>query len=143
MTTRIPLKILRIENDGHHLIIRGKINRKESSLIVDTGASKSVFNAGLPDIRLKKNDIEDESNYPNAVTLATDEIPSTTGIIDELQLGRLLIKNYEATLIDMKHINELYRNISGKVIKGLIGNDLLIKYKAVVDFHNKVLILDY
>jgi hypothetical protein len=142
MITRIPLKILRIENDGHHLIIRGKINRKESSLIVDTGASKSVFNAGLTDIR-PKNDIEEKSNYPNAVTLATDEIPSTTGIIDELQLGGLLIKNYEVTLIDMKHINELYRNISGKVIKGLIGNDLLIKYKAVVDFHNKVLILDY
>jgi hypothetical protein len=142
MITRIPLKILRIENDGYHLIIRGKINRKESSLIVDTGASKSVFNAGLPDIR-PEDDVEDVSNYPNAVTLATDEIPSTKGIIDELQLGGLLIKNYEATLIDMKHINELYRNISGKVIKGLIGNDLLIKYKAVVDFHNKVLILDY
>ncbi len=142
MITRIPLKILRIEKDGHHIIVRGKINGKDSSLIVDTGASKSVFNAGLPDIR-PENDIEDKSNYPNAVTLATDEIPSTTGIIDELQLGGLLIKNYEATLIDMKHINELYRSIPGKVIKGLIGNDLLIKYKAVIDYHNKVLILDY
>ena len=40
-------------------------------------------------------------------------------------------------------INELYQNNSGKTINGLIGNDLLIKYNAVIDYSNKVLILSY
>jgi hypothetical protein len=142
MITRIPLNIIRIENDGHHIVVNGRINGKESFLIVDTGASRSVFNAGLPGIR-PKDGIAAGSTSPGAVTLATDEIPSLTGIIDELQLGGLLISNYEATLIDMKHINELYRKISGKEIIGLVGNDLLIKYNAVIDYNNKVLILDY
>jgi predicted aspartyl protease len=142
MITKIPLKILRIENDGHHIIIRGKINGKESFFIVDTGASRSVFNAALPGVKAK-DDVLLSRNYPNAITLTTDEIPSTAGIINELQLGELIIYDYEATLIDMKHINELYRNISGKIIKGLIGNDLLIKHQAVIDYSGQVLILNY
>lgn len=142
MTAKIPIEILRIENDGHHIIINGKINGKESFLIIDTGASRSVFNIDLPDVKAKDDSLLSRS-HPDAITLTTDDIPSTTGIIRELQLGELVIYDYDATLIDMKHINELYHKKTGKIIMGLIGNDLLIKYKAIIDYSGKILILNY
>jgi len=140
MTTKIPIEIICVENYGHHIIIKGKINKKDRFLMIDTGASRSVFNISLLKIKTKEG-MSIYRNYTSAETVAPDEIPSTTGIIKELQLQDLKIHNYEATLIDLKHINNLYKNTSDKTISGLIGNDLLIKYKAVIDYSNKVLIL--
>jgi predicted aspartyl protease len=142
MTTKIPIEIISVGNDGHHIIIKGKINKKDRFLMIDTGASKSVFNVSLLNIKTKEGMSVYQKNA-SAVTMTLDEIPSTNGIINELQIQDLKIYNFEATLIDLKHINDLYQNNSGKEISGLIGNDLLIKYKAVIDYSNKVLILSY
>jgi predicted aspartyl protease len=142
MTTKIPIEIISVGNDGHHIIIKGKINKKDRFLMIDTGASKSVFNVSLLNIKTKEGMSVYQKNA-SAVTMTLDEIPSTNGIIKELQIQDLKIYNFEATLIDLKHINDLYQNNSGKEISGLIGNDLLIKYKAVIDYSNKVLILSY
>ncbi len=142
MTAKIPIEIISTENDGHHIIIRGKINKKERFLLIDTGASKSVFNMSLLKIKTKE-DISIYQNYTSAATITPDDIPSTTGNIKEIELQELKIYNYEATFIDLKHINDLYQNTLEKKISGLIGNDLLIKYKAVIDYSNKVLILSY
>lgn len=142
MTVKIPIEIIKIESDGHHIIIKGKINKKDTFLMIDTGASRSVFSIKLLNEKTKE-DMTMYQNYTSAITLTPDEIPSTSGIIRELQLQELKIQNYEVAFVDMKHINDIYQNNSGKIINGLIGNDLLIKYNAVIDYSNKVLILSY
>ena len=43
MKTKIILKILRIDKGGYHIAVNAKINSKIALLIVDTGASRSVF----------------------------------------------------------------------------------------------------
>ena len=142
MITKIPIEIIRIENEGYHLIIKGKINKKVSNLIIDTGASRSVFSNSLPGIR------KGESVYLNQTDLSTtsllsDEIPSVNGIINEFQVGALRKSNYEATFIDIEYINKLYNDSVGKTIDGLIGNDLLIKHQAIIDYLNSMLVLTY
>jgi len=119
MTAKIPIEIISTENDGHHIIIRGKINKKERFLLIDTGASKSVFNMSLLKIKTKE-DISIYQNYTSAATITPDDIPSTTGNIKEIELQELKIYNYEATFIDLKHINDLYQNTLEKKISGLI-----------------------
>lgn len=142
MTVKLPIEIISIENDGYHLIINGKINKKDSLLMIDTGASRSVFNIELLNDE-NKQDMTIYEDQISAISLTPDEIPSASGIIRELQLQELKIQNYLAAFVDMEHINALYQNNSGKLINGLIGNDLLIKYNAVIDYSNKVLILSY
>ena len=142
MTTKIPIEIIRIENDGHHIIIKGKINKKDSFLMIDTGASRSVFSIELLNVKTKE-DLSMYQNYTSAITLTPDEIPSTGGIIRELELQDLKIQNYDQTFHHRIYLIYLYQDNSGKTIKGLIGNDLLIKYNAVIDYSNKVLILSY
>lgn len=142
MTARIPIEIITIENEGHHIIIKGKINRKDTFLMIDTGASISVFDLSL--LNIKANGARSAyQNNTSAVNMIPEEIPTTNGIIQELQLQDLKIKDFKVTLIDLKHINDLYQKNSGKKIDGLIGNDILIKYKAVIDYSNKVLTLSY
>ena len=36
-------QLLDIEGDGFHVMISGKINGKEAHFLIDTGASRSVF----------------------------------------------------------------------------------------------------
>lgn len=41
--TEIPISIISIEGDGFHLLIPAKINNKKATLLIDTGASRTVF----------------------------------------------------------------------------------------------------
>ena len=43
MKTTIPFKIIKIDDEGFHLLIKVYINKKVAHLLIDTGASKSVF----------------------------------------------------------------------------------------------------
>ena len=42
-TTSLPLKLLIIEGDGFHIMLHAKINGKKAAMLIDTGASKTVF----------------------------------------------------------------------------------------------------
>jgi hypothetical protein len=79
----------------------------------------------------------------NTTSLLSDEIPSVNGIIKELQVGSLKKNNYKVAFIDIEHINKLYQASVGKTIDGLIGNDLLFKHQAIIDYSNSTLILTY
>ena len=39
----VPIQLLDIEGDGFHIMVRGTIHGKEASFLIDTGASRSVF----------------------------------------------------------------------------------------------------
>lgn len=43
MKLKIPIKIIELEPESFHLFIECKINRKLANILVDTGASKTVF----------------------------------------------------------------------------------------------------
>ncbi len=142
MITKIPIQVIKIENEGSHLIIQGNINKNKCYLIIDTGASKSVFNRKLSD-SMKEENINLNIHDLHTTTLYSDDIPSISGIIKEFQIGTLCKYNYEVTFIDIDYINKLYQDTVGKKIDGLIGNDLLVAHKAIIDYADKSLILTY
>lgn len=142
MIIKIPIEIICIENEGYHLIIQGKINSRISNLIIDTGASKSVFSSNLSGLQKGESSYLSKTDI-NTTSLLYDEIPSVNGVIKELQLGSLKIRNYKVTFIDIEHINKIYHASVGKTITGLIGNDLLLKHQAIIDYLNRTLILTY
>lgn len=142
MITKIPVEIISIEKEGFHLIIQGKINKKKSNLIVDTGASKSVFNKKLSG-KIKEDNINQNIHNLHTTISFSDEIPSMNGIIKEFQIGTLHKYNLEVTFIDIDYINRFYKITVGKKIDGLIGNDLLVTYQAKINYADKSLTLTY
>jgi hypothetical protein len=62
--------------------------------------------------------------------------------VSSLKIGKLEIKDFHTVLLDLTHINNLYRTIGNRIkIWGLIGGDILKKYKARIDYHKKELVL--
>ena len=61
--------------------------------------------------------------------------------IKTLGIGKLKIKNYKTILLDLSHVNNSYKQIKIKPIDGVLGSDILHKYKAVIDYGKKKMIL--
>ncbi|MCP4552979.1 MAG: clan AA aspartic protease [Bacteroidetes bacterium] len=143
MTTTIPLQILPIEKDGFHLMIVVEINRKKANLIIDTGASRTVFDEELIKKFLPDNYNDFEINEELSTGLGTNSIKSQAFELKSLKLGDLKIKNYMAVILDLANINQSYSMLNLPEIHGVIGGDLLKKHKAVIQYKNKILKLYY
>jgi predicted aspartyl protease len=139
MKTILPLVISSIENDGFHLRLKIIINGKEANLILDTGASKTVFDEEKIVPFLGHNDLEEEERLSTG--LGTTTMKSKSVIIDKIELNELVIQNYEATILDLKHVNQSYEKMGLEPIDGILGGDILVDYKAVIDYEKKELVL--
>ena len=143
MLTKIPIQKISIEGEGFHLMIKANINGKKANILIDTGASRTVFDSEQIKNFIPEDHDEFEDNEKLSTGLGTDSLASQATTIDELQFGDLIIKNYIAVVLDMKHINQSYSKLNFPAIDGVLGGDLLSKYKAVIYYKEKILKLYY
>jgi clan AA aspartic protease (TIGR02281 family) len=135
----IPVTIVSIEDDGCHLMVKGFINGKEANLLIDTGASRTVFDQDRVMRFFGDETIDFEMNEKLSTGLGTNTMESRTLQLDEVRLGELLIKDYTAVVLEMSHINESYSKLDLPGIDGVIGGDLLERYGAVIDYGSREL----
>ena len=141
MTTTLPLTIQAIENDGYHLITTILINGKKALLIIDTGASRSVFDETRIIDFIGHSNLAEHDKLSTG--LGTNTMTSKKVMLDTLDLNGLILNNYEATLLNLHHVNESYQKIGLAPIDGILGGDILMNYKAVIDYKNEVLVLEH
>jgi hypothetical protein len=139
MKTILPLEIFPIENDGYHIKIVIKINGKAASMILDTGASRSVFDESRITAFVDDNSVEENDRLSSG--LGTNTMTSKKVKIEKLQLGEIIIDNYEATILDLIHVNQSYEKLDLAPVDGVLGGDILNDYQAVIDYAKKELIL--
>jgi hypothetical protein len=141
MTTIIPFKILDINGEGFHLMVKVYINGKRANLIIDSGASKSCFDKLriTSFVKDKKFDVHDQLS----TGLGTNKMKSHIAVLKKIKIGTLEIANYKTVLLNLSHVNASYQQIGLKPIDGVLGSDILVEYKAVVDYEKKVLKLKY
>ncbi len=135
--TVLPIQVLFIEEDGFHLVIQALINNKKACMLIDTGASKTVFDKE----RIKKfvDDDEFELNEKLSTGLGTNSMRTHSAIIKKIQLGEVILKNLKTILLDLSHVNESYNKLDLAVIDGVLGSDLMVQYNAVIDYKSKEL----
>ena len=136
---KIGFNIVDIEGGGKHILIECKIESKKAILLIDTGASNSVFDLDY--------DIFDRKDF----SLVSDEITSSgfnstideifVGNIQSLKISRFSTAIENAIFTSLDHINKLYNKIDLPKINGILGCDFLLKYNAVIDFSKKMLFL--
>ena len=138
MKTQIPIKLLKLDS-GFHLLISLHINGKSARVLIDTGASQTVFDK----IQIKKFLKEEkfESHDKLSTGLGTNDMKSHLVVIDIMKIGKTEIKNHKAVVMDLSHVNVAYKQMKQKPIDGVLGSDILKKYKAVIDYGKKKLIL--
>lgn len=133
----IPLSLIKIEDGGYHLMINVTINDKNAKMIVDTGASKTVF-----DFNSIKSYINKEKLIDNEVLstgLGSNSLSSKFVNIKNLKLGDIEINRYKAVIIDMANVIETYTKLGLEPFVGILGCDILLKLNANIDFKTKEL----
>ncbi|QIA06889.1 aspartyl protease family protein [Draconibacterium halophilum] len=139
MRTKIPIDIIELESSNYHLILPSQFNGEQNAYwVVDTGASKSVFDKNLTDFILSENG---ETEDLHAANMSEEPLKTSSGILKPLLFGKLKVDNMKVALMDMNHINELYQKVTDYKICGLLGSDFLVKYNAVIDYKRKRLLL--
>lgn len=139
MKTKLKLKIVSLDDEGFHLFVAAKINGKIANLLVDTGASKTVFDFNRIERFAEKNLVR--ANEQLSTGLGTNTMKSHQLIFRKVELGDLVIKNYSCHLLDLSHVNASYEQLKKKPLDGVLGGDLLVKYRAKIDYASGTLVL--
>lgn len=137
MITTIPFRILDIAGDGFHLMIKLYINKKLANVIVDTGASKTVFDKTRIEKFVTERKFEKHESLSSG--LGTNTMQSEQVSIKRIKIGDLEIENYRTILLDLSHVNQSYEQIGLKPVDGVLGSDILLKYNAIIDYEKKIL----
>ena len=118
-------------------MVRGTIHGKEANFLIDTGASRSVFDPKT--IATFIDDIQFEKKEGMTAGVGSSDLESSTFVIDTVSLGDLEIHDYEAVALDLENIHEMYDKLGLPRIDGIIGGDLLKRHKAVINYKAKKL----
>ncbi len=128
----VPLQLLDIEGEGFHVMVKGTIHGKEASFLIDTGASRSVF-----DPKTMASFIDDptfEKKEGLTAGVGSSDLESATFLIQSLTIGDLEINDYEAVALNLENIHEMYAKLGLPHIDGIIGGDLLKRHNAVINY---------
>ena len=131
----VPLQLLDIEGEGFHIMVQGKIHDKEARFLIDTGASRSVFDPNT--ITDFIDNVAFEKKEGMTAGVGSSDLESATFMIEVFSIGELEIHDYEAVALDLENIHEMYGKLGLPRIDGIIGGDLLKRYKAVINYKGK------
>lgn len=122
-------------------MIKLYINKKVANIIIDTGASKTVFDKKRIGKYVTDKTFEKHDSLSSG--LGTNTMESELALIKKIKIGKLEIENYKTVLLDLSHVNESYDQIGLKAVDGVLGSDILLKYNAVIDYEKKILKLKF
>jgi hypothetical protein len=137
MIITVPLQIIDLHDDGFHPLVDVIVYGKPFTLVLDTGASKSAF-----DLTMLLQTYDNGSIKPSdrlSTGLGTNTMASSTALIGDMHIGELAIPEFEVAVLDLSTINIAYRQLNHPEVLGVLGGDILMKYKAVIDYGKKLL----
>lgn len=137
---KLPLNVVSIEGDGYHLYIHAKINGRKAHILVDTGASKTVFDKNRIITFMEDAQLIELDKFSTG--LGTDSMRGHLIHIDELKLGGITVNNYQGLALDLSHVNASYEKLGIEPIDGVLGSDLLHQYNAVIHYKRQYLKLE-
>ena len=130
---RIKFKLSKTQ----HLLIKAKVNGIEGNFILDTGASNSCVGFEcIAHFALEAADSDTRAAGAGGTGMVTQ-----TSLKNTLKMGRWATKKFGIVIFDMSHVNEALRQYKAKPVHGIIGADVLLKGKAIIDYSNFCLYL--
>lgn len=134
----IPLQIIELEHENYHILIEGSFeDGMPSCWIIDTGASKTVLDKSLS-LYYEMIDSDDMEDYQSA-GINQGMMETSVGKLTYLRFGDLKITKQKVALIDLNHVNEIYRKFTPYRIAGLLGGDILMQHQCRIDYASKII----
>lgn len=134
-TISVPLHLINLQDDGFHLLVEIVVFGEKFFAVVDTGASRSVFDNTLMEKHLSELIMSEETQAATIFSSST----TLEGIIPKLKIGKLTLKNYKTVGLDLQSVTDTYVQLGHPPIAGIIGGDILMKFNARIDYQKRVM----
>ncbi|MES2411506.1 MAG: retropepsin-like aspartic protease [Bacteroidota bacterium] len=120
-----------------HLLVKATINGIPGNFILDTGASSSCVGfESIEHFNLKAGKSKTKASGAGATGMFTQLAKNNS-----LQIGRWKTADLHLVIFDLSHVNEALREYKAKSVHGIIGADILLEGKAIIDYYNHCLYL--
>ena len=120
-----------------HLLIKATINGVSGNFILDTGASNSCVGfEGVDKFELKAGKSKTKASGAGATGMLTQLAKNNS-----LKIGRWKTVDLHLIIFDMTHVNQALKQHKAKPVHGIIGADILLEGKAIIDYFNHCLYL--
>ncbi|MFB0497931.1 aspartyl protease family protein [Mucilaginibacter sp. Mucisp84] len=137
MIISVPLRIIDLHDDGFHPLVEVMLFEKTFIMVLDTGASKTAFDQTVLSEANETMNILASDKLSTG--LGTNTMESFTATVSDLHIGDLPIAEFEVAVLDLSTINVAYGQMGYPQVLGVLGGDILMKYKAVIDYGKRVL----
>ena len=120
-----------------HLLVKAAVNSIAGNFILDTGASNSCVGfEGIDHFNLKAGKSKTKASGAGATGMFTQLAKNNS-----LQIGRWKTEKFHLVIFDMSHVNQALQQYKAKPVHGIIGADILLDGKAIIDYDNHYLYL--
>lgn len=133
MIEALPITIISC-NSGYLSFIDILINRRETRMLVDSGASITLIDVYQTDnlsLSIPPN------NSTHTFIMMNEENDGDIRTADEVDFGSLHLKNFNFHAISMSNINNSLVNNRVAPAHGIIGMDFMYKHQVKLDFAKK------
>ena len=137
MTIIVPLQIIDLHDDGFHPLVNVSVYGKTFTLVLDTGASKTAFDHAM--LSGAGDNASIKSSDRLSTGLGTNNMASSTALISDMLIGDLQVAEFEVAVLDLSSINIAYRQLNHPEVLGVLGGDILMRYKAVIDYGKRTI----
>lgn len=120
-----------------HLLLKCKVNGISGNFILDTGASNSCV--GFESI--EKFQLLAENSETKAAGAGATGMETQLSKNNLLQLSYWKTNQLHFVIFNMQHVNEALLSYKTKPVDGIIGADVLLQGKAIIDYANHFLYL--
>jgi len=128
----IPLKLISVEGEGAHILVTSRLNKNVNGYcIVDTGASVSAFDKELFENEVILRNLNQKIQSSGITNHSLNALPVS---IEKIFIGKIKFNINQAVLIDLSHINKIYKQFTNKKIIGIIGGNFLTAHKALINY---------
>ena len=133
---QVSLDLVCLEDNSYHILCKVGFGTQEGLMIVDTGASISVVDAGFAkemSVELVKSQLQSRT-----INGSIEDISVIKH--HDVRVGGINVGRMKFATLDLSAVNEMYeKQVSLRVI-GLIGSDFLQRYKAILDYGQQKMI---
>jgi len=125
---KIKLKLTKT----NHFEIKATINGVKGLFILDTGASSSCVGFdSLETFKLEAKDSEITAAGAGATNMITQISKK-----NQIKIGKWKQEKVALILFNLSHVNSALISHNAQPVDGIIGADILMKGKAIIDYYN-------
>ena len=130
---KIKFKITKTQ----HLLLKAKINGVTGNFILDTGASNTCVDR----VNIIFFELKASLSKTKATGAGANGITTQIAKKNVLNIGKWTDSVFNIVILDLSHINEALVQHKVKPIHGIIGADVLLNGKGIIDYFNNYLYL--